>query len=392
MKNTEKLKIFKDAVKKAKEGELYGFDEWLRDNKVNPKAFNSKYIFHYMRAYPNCMIGNEEIIEKIGEIIGHFLKDMRKTYHIAIIGAKGTGKTLLLTTIENFTNSIESNLGSRINVVDDEDFLRRVVKTEPDIVSTSSARRGAIKFIDNCEKVDEIDIILKNIVKLRDNGVYITTWTPESWLEFNEKNKDLLPITAKFILTPIENDDIFANFLNSICDAIMLVERVDNIIIEGRKNRCLGFIKYNKMFDYYDFEKNKFHEYSDGIPQLVIDLFFASIEQVFVAEKEKMDADIIDSVAKRMDLDGIKKKMENISTQHLQILSKLLCEKRKEGTRPKELVDEFNLDKSTIAYHLKELKNTKKLIELERIGKSSFYKVKKNVIPFIQLKILEEWF
>ena len=85
--------------------------------------------------------------------------------------------------------------------------------------------------------------------------------------------------------------------------------------------------------------------------------------------------------------------MEKISNQHLTILLRLLQEKVEEGTRPMELVKEFTLDKSTIAYHLKELMDEEKgkdLIKVTRIGKSSYYKIKENLIPFIQQKIIEE--
>jgi len=80
--------------------------------------------------------------------------------------------------------------------------------------------------------------------------------------------------------------------------------------------------------------------------------------------------------------------MDELSAQHLKILESIILEHSEKGARPIELVEKHNLDKSTISYHLNVLKD-KGILEKEKIGKSSHYKIKENIIPFIQLKLME---
>ncbi len=383
LKDSEKFKIFEDAFKEAKEGELYKYDEWLKKNGVKPNALNPYHIFSFIRANSDKMIGNEEFITKIGKYIGHFLKDMDKTYHIPIIGVRGSGKTLLMRITENFTNSVETNLARMINADELDGIIRgKIVSAE----NKQTSKRGAITFLDNCEKTREIKEILEYTIKLRDNGVYITSWTPESWIEFTNKNKDFPIANEKLVMLPFEDNLNFQNFLESVFTALTIDKRINTPELYPFPD----FLNATEFLAKDEFQ-TKIYEFSHGFPLLTIELLLESIKQTFLNDKKELDKEIIETIAKKKGLYDIEERLKDISSQHLLILIRLLQEEKNKGIRPMELVKEFSLDKSTIAYHLKELmKEKRNLIEVNKIGKSSYYKIKENLIPFIQQKIIEE--
>ena len=89
MKESKNLEVFREALKRAKEGDLFNYDNWLKSNGVNPRTLNYRYFYDHFRANPDKMVGNEKILEKIAQYIGNFLKDNTGVYNIHIIGIKG---------------------------------------------------------------------------------------------------------------------------------------------------------------------------------------------------------------------------------------------------------------------------------------------------------------
>jgi predicted transcriptional regulator len=57
--------------------------------------------------------------------------------------------------------------------------------------------------------------------------------------------------------------------------------------------------------------------------------------------------------------------------------------------QPTKLVDKMHRDKSTISYHLQELSSTG-MVEFDKEGRSTFYRVKEALEPYIQMRIAKE--
>ena len=141
MKDIKKIEVFKEALKRAKEGDLFNFDNWLEDNDVNPRTLNLKYFESHFKANPDKTIGNEIIIQKVAEYIGHFLKEKKGVYHIPIIGIRGSGKSLILHLLERFTNDFETNLGTRIDIIGEKRYYLQDLDLKQIIRAPSRVRK-----------------------------------------------------------------------------------------------------------------------------------------------------------------------------------------------------------------------------------------------------------
>ncbi len=381
MKDSKKLEFFKEALKKAKEGDLFNYDIWLRECGADPNKMNLKHFERYFWANPDNVIGNEKIFEKIAVYIGHFLKNKSGVYHIAIIGVKGSGKTLFLRILKDFIDDVEPNMSKNVDIVSLEKYL----SSEPDKDFGIRSKNVRIHFIDNCEKVKGIIKIFLNIRNIKGEGVYISTWTPESWLRYKNGIKDILPLNEEIILQSLEHN--YRNFFRSLIWSITLPEKLKTeSFLEGNIYASPSFI------DLGDFEDpngamNLFLYYTLGNPLLTIKMLFNSVKKTFLSREEEVTKEIIKETAREMDLHRNTHIKIRLTKQHLQLLSNILHETNGKGIRPMQLVEIFKLDKSTISYHLKLLKELE-VIEDNKIGKSTFYKVKENLIPFIQSKIL----
>jgi len=393
LKESEKLKIFKETLKKAKEGKLFNYDEWLKENGINPNFVNLKNFEYYFWRNPDKMIGNEKFIEKIAGYIGHFLKDKVGLYHIPVIGVKGSGKTLLLRILEDFTNEHETNLAKRVDIINDADWINRYAKKDE---KRPSSEKVKIIFIDNCEKVKGIKKILENVQIIYGETVYISSWTPESWMQYKEEMSQFLPVVEDIILSSLQlRTDLevfhydYWNFLDHAIKSTMLNERFQEADEQTRHYLLPDFLDLKEFHegDIVHF----FQKYSKGNILISLKLLLACYKKLFLSRESELNEDIIISVAEEMGLKDLDERMSKLSDQHLLILVRILQEIEVEGIRPMMLVKKFGLDKSTITHHLNTLKDLK-LIEDKKIGKSKFYKVKENFIPFIQMKILEKYY
>jgi len=392
MKDSKNLEIFKEALKRAKEGDLFNYDNWLKTNGVNPRTLNLKYFNDHFKANPDKMVGNEKVLEKIANYIGHFLKEDTGIYHIPIIGIKGSGKTLLIRVLDNFTNNYKSNLGRSIDIIGEKNFLLQFNNTKQ---TRNPSHKDRIYFIDNCEKVNSIQTILENILKLKGDGLYITSWTPESWLYYRDEINNILPISEEISVLPLKwARDASAVYFN---DYFLFLENlIHSIIIPEILIKKVGMQEYlypnfidAKFFD--EVILDYFYKYTKGIPAITIQLLLNCIERTFLQKKKIIDKNIIDETLNDMELYYLDAIMDELTELQLQILSTIIQKTNifNKGVRPMQLVKEFSLDKSTISYHLKNLKDINEYGFLEgvKIGKSKFYKVKEVAIPFIELKI-----
>jgi len=389
MKDSKNLEVFKEALKRAKEGDLFNYDNWLKTNGVNPSTLNVKYFENHFRANPGKMVGNEKVLEKIAQYIGHFLKENTGIYHFPIIGIKGSGKTLLLRVLDNFTNNYKSNLGRAIDIIGKKDFLLKLSNTKQ---TRNPSQKDKIYFIDNCEKVDSIQTLLENLLKLKGDGVYVTSWTPESWIYYREEIKKILPVSEERLVLPLkwarDASGVYFNDYFLFLEKIILSTMNQEFMIKKMKIQESLYPDFidTKFFD--EVLIDYFYKYTKGIPGITIQLLLNCIERTFLQKKQRIDEMIIEETLVDMELYFLDDFIDHLTEIQMQILS-IMVQKTNvfsKGIRPMQLAKEFSLDKSTISYHLSNLK-TDGLIEDLKIGKSKFYKVKEHIIPFIELKI-----
>ncbi len=371
MKDSKKLNLFKETLKKAKEGELYNYDRWLKNNGLNPRKLTLKYVANFFRLNPDLIIGHEENIELIAEKVGEVIKEREIPVHIPIIGVDGSGKTLFLKIIDDFMRYEGSNLSRFL----DNDTLNRLIEHDikeftPNITSSP---KPALRIIDECETFNDLSIILKKLSEGFDPAVYITSWTPEGWLYNKDVIMDTLPFSKIIKFEPIQDEKTHLKFLKNIFKALSLDDK-----------------EYPQFYDLKMLNTTIFN-YTSGIPNVSIDFLIKSLEETFRQghDKEVINLQVLLKVAETSGLELLREKLTVLSPQHYIIFKRLLYDRVKEGTRPIDLLEDLDLDKSTISYHLNNLAD-KNFIEMKKIGKYAYYRVKEYVIPFIQIKLMED--
>ena len=376
MVNPDRSKLFEETLKKAKEGDFYNYENWLLSHEINPKTLKLDYIRdQFINKNPEYYIGNDQEILLIAEKIGLFLNKKPGSYQIPIIGCKGFGKTLLLSLI--FKLGITNAPINREKKFSLESYFGR--NKLPDAFY-SQPPDTAVRLLDDCGEYDDIVYTINNVIKENGEALFITTWDPENWLYVNETFKDDLPFEDVIILEPFSDSELSA-YLDRLFDLIWITELYE---------RPLD-LNYPLLINYQKFSKenmvNILMKYTMGIPMIITDLIFRCFKLMFKLNKSVLDEKIFKLAAEKMDIENQIKKISDLTPQHVEILKRLLLDKNKDGTRPVDLLDEFELDKSTISYHLSKLVKNE-IIVVRKMGKSSFYKVKDHLIPFIQLRLL----
>jgi len=363
-----KKELFTNALKKAKEGNLFNYDKWLEEKGIRSDLLKLDRFKQYFGSSAELMINNEKELEVIAQYIGSFLRDKKQLYHLAIIGVKGSGKTILMNIVQRLL--VDSRIDCRYRR---KDALKLEEKRKGRIITSSVSD---VIAIDDCDKVILILDILRDEVKRHSNCVFLTFWTPESWMNNKLDVEDILPISEELHLNQIKKPEI-GIFLHRIFHYLS-------------KDKSLKFPLPNlidlKLIDSKFYER--IYNCTLGNPLLIIKLVIKAIEETFLENKEFLDLEIINLSLEKMGLCKITNVMNELSSQHLKILETILLEGNREGARPIELVEKHHLDKSTISYHLNVLLE-KGILRKRKIGKSSLYKIKKNLVPFIQLKYME---
>ena len=359
-----------ETLKKAKDGILYNYDNWLMENGMHPDKLNPYQVVKFFWSNPESMINNEKEIEVIANYTGSFLRNRNQLYHIPIIGVNGSGKTLLINVIQYFIAISETGCSYRLEKA--TDLIKELQKPSPVFVKGID-----VLSIDQCNEVKYIVKIIEKRFKINGNAVYLTFWTPESWMNNKLEIEEILPISEELYLSTIKKEDI-----------IIFIERILFAMSNGRniENPYPDFFEPNLLKDNEFLKKIK--DCTHGIPLIIIKLIIECFKQTFLKEDKILDMEILNLSLNNLGICKLSNKMDELSVQHLKILETILLENSKEGARPIELVEKHNIDKSTISYHLNILKD-KGILEKKKIGKSSFYKIKENLIPFIQLKLIE---
>ncbi len=357
----DKLHRFHEALKRGKLGRVESFELWLRNRGFNPEKVNSKYIHRFFLNNPLKIVNYDEQLEKIGGFVGLNLSDGKK-YHIPLIGIKGSGKSLLLNAVRYMLESLDEELNVKASdaslfaeTLDDDEFLFY------EFLDTLDSGVNVV-IVDSCERDQRIVESLREINRRAGDSVYLTAWTPEKWRYFVEGVEDLLPVSTEIFLEPFE-----IQHTRELVDTLMEFLRRDGAL---------------------EVDAASLHEFSLGIPGIVVDLFIQSLKEAFLKGKDAVDREAVEGAAQKMGIIKIMDKLNSLSDIQLTILNSILLSWDERGVRPMMLVEELNKDKATISYHLHTLLS-EGILEVERSGRSAFYRIRRFAIPFVQLKLME---
>ena len=386
MKESEKLLKFKQALKKGKEGIPDNFEAWLELHGIDFKNLSFNFVQKHFLENPRYMIGNEGNIEIIGEYIGLFLRNRRAFYHVPIVGITGSGKSLLISSLQNIIFKSGEDVtfrmydASKFQIDDNEILLydkQEVTKEKQDVI-----------FIDSCERDNFIFDSLTLLFGKMGNAVYITAWTPE---KFNYWSHDIIysfPFSKKIVLAPMDNNNFQLEFQyrpGILEDISRLVWNISEVIsLENTKDED----SFRDIFEDKRYHTNNdLFKFSLGIPSILIKLLIASIRETFLKRREKLESKTIEDAARKMGIILINKKLKKLSPPHLRLIEAIILFSSEEGINPTKLAKILRLDISTVSYYLNLLKS-EQILESTQTGRKISYKIKENLTPYIQMKLL----
>lgn len=360
-----KLNRFRDAFERGQEGQISSFEAWLQDRGIGPEKADSGYLQQYFRDNPEEAVNHEEELEEVAEYIG-FFSQRSSVYHLPVVGVSGVGKTQFIQTVSNLLEQIEPGIEQRSYQADS--FLQ-LGENEEKVFEARDEIRGLDKvvvYIDDCEwaDIDSLTESFEVIDSVVDDAFFVTSWTPEYWNHHSEDVEKVIPSSTEIHLSSFSKQD-----------SIKALNHVVGVLSDD------GFELPEALLE-------EVYRYSTGFPRVFTDLLLASFREAFVKELELGSTKSVEQAAEKLNLDGVEEKVYELSDTKVTILTVMLLWNHRDGVRPSQLVDRLDRDKSTVSYHLKNLKS-EGLVESEKQGRSAYYRVKNQIKPFIQTRITQ---
>jgi len=360
MDKSNKFERFQRAFEKGQKGKVDSFEVWLQDKGFESERVHYESLTNYFRENPELTPNHQGELEKVAEFIGYCFNRKDRIYHIPIVGVEGVGKTQFLVTIKSFLEkSMESGFklynSGEFGEVEEEPklfgFLEQIREEGPEVV-----------LIDSCESDKMVEKSLEKISEAMGIGVLITAWSPEVWYYRKARVEEVAETTNEIFLYPLSREE----------DKDLL----------GLAWRYMG----NK--DIPDEVLDEIHDYSAGIPKLSLKMSLISLKEWFMKKTDTLEKAHIESSADKMGIRDVEEKLESLSGAGGVIIKNILIADG-EGVHPSALVELLEKSKSTISYHLQALRR-EGFLTSTRVGKFASYRVKENMVPFIQLKIMRE--
>ncbi len=202
-------------------------------------------------------------------------------------------------------------------------------------------------------------------MKVFSNGILITAWEPLHWNFFKGKIETIIATSRENYLKPLSKDDTEL-FLSRITD-----------YASG------GKVKLDVKL------AEKIYEFTLGIPGSIISLFLRTLHEAFLKQKTSLDIESVEMAAQTMSLHNMFEKLKSLDELQLMILRNIILNPDPRGIRPSQLVEVLNRDKATVSYHLNKFVS-ERILHNERFGKFSFYRIKEELLPFVELRISQE--
>ncbi|MHA1267764.1 MAG: hypothetical protein ACTSRS_21190 [Candidatus Helarchaeota archaeon] len=376
MRGFNGFKRFISAFEEGYAGKAELYRDWLEKMGIDHEKASIKYVSEYFKKNITDAIVFEEVVETIGKHIGYYVSRRKGLYHVPLIGVKKSGKSMVIALLAYYNKMLEKSV--KLKVYNAATFGE--IAIERDSLAIGEAEQSLfpildelevnppdILVIDSCDKDKNISDSLKRIKQKLKKGIIITAWTPEKWLLNFEEIDQILPVDKYLMINPLKEGQ-----------TIRLVNTILRVISFEDREITINSELYNSL-----------HRYSRGIPGVLIELFFMALRMGFLKRVEVINAEVVRDAAERLGILNVEERLIKLPEFQLLILKQILLSYDERGIRPMRLVELLNKDKATISYHLLQLKNMG-LLEVERLGRSSFYKLKKMILPFIELKMLME--
>jgi DNA-binding transcriptional ArsR family regulator len=368
MKKRQTLELFEKAYEKGLRGEVRSLQVWLKEQQVEPELIASASLTKAIAENPEIIVDREEALQSVAEFIGYFEKEREGTYHIPVVGVEQSGKSALLNALFSSLERIQSKVKRRLvdarsfeTIEEDKEephmfyaLLDEIRKEKPDVL-----------LVDSFEKDKDPVDSLKQIVQALGQGLIITAWTPESWSMLRDALSDVMPVSKEVYLEPLSKEDV-SEILN-----------------------LFATLASKEKFKVPDEVGEAVYRLSSGIPGVALQLFIHGLEEAFLEHKKTVDRESVEGAASRLGIKDIQERLSQLSEFQTLLLKCILLEHDERGARPSTLTEKFGKDKATISYHLSSL-SSMKLLTTERTGRSAFYRVKPEVVPFVQMRIAQE--
>ncbi|WP_058990909.1 MULTISPECIES: winged helix-turn-helix domain-containing protein [unclassified Haloarcula] len=365
MVGSNKRNRFEEAFERGQRGDISNYEAWLQDQGIRPDRVTEAFVAQYFREQPEYAVNHDDQLEDVAEFLGFFSR-REGPYHIPVVGVTGIGKTQFLGTIQHMLDQLDIGLPYReYSAVR---FGEDTEEGEPywdDVLAELADLEKAVILLDDCDGDKRIDHSLQTISSRVEDAFVITAWTPERWRMCKDEITDTLPVSQEVALTPLGE--------------AATVEALQ-VTMEAFSTESVEL-----PTDLYQ----RIYRYSFGIPALFHLFLRKTLRETFLQGLELGDGDAVEAAAQTLHLDGVEERVYDLSEKQLLILKHILLARHPQGRRPSELVELLDRDKSTISYHLQNLTDTH-ILEKEKAGRSTFYRVYAPVKPIVQRRVAQE--
>jgi DNA-binding MarR family transcriptional regulator len=360
----DKKKRFREAFERGQQGHVGSYDVWLSDHEFQPEQATREQLTEYFRNHPEKAVNQEDALDEIAEYAGYVTR-RQDIYHTPIVGPSGIGKTQLLHTVMSFLTELSQDTDTKL--IDAKDLGKKADEgfLLDEFTHELTELKTPVVCIDDCGLDKRIETSLSELRQAVDNGLFVTTWTPEHWGVNRGRVQDALPPSKEIYLDSFPRKD------------------TDETL------RIIFDVLSEDEFSLPSETEERIHELSDGIPRLIHILALESIQESFRKDLEPGDVAATNSAADRLHILDASERVQNLSESKLTVLKQILQLPDDRGVQPGTLVDELHRDKSTISYHLRELSDGG-FVERDREGRRAFYRVTETLEPFIQRRINQE--
>jgi predicted transcriptional regulator len=365
MVDSNKRHRFEEAFERGQRGDISNYEAWLQDQCIHPDRVTADFVADYFREHPEDAANHDDQLEEVAEFLGFFSR-REGPYHIPVVGATGIGKTQFLATIQHMLDQLD--VGLSYHRYSAARFKEDTEGGEPywdEVLTELRDLEKAVILVDDCDDDKAIAHSLETISSRVEDVFVITTWSPERWNMCKDEINDTLTVSQEVELRPLREAATVAA-LDATIEAFS-TGPVD-----------LSASLYQRIY-----------EYSFGIPGLFHRLLRETLKETFLNDMGLGDVAAVNAAAQTLNLVDAKERVYDLSDKQLLILKHVLLSRHPQGRRPSELVELLDRDKSTISYHLQNLTDDT-LLEKEKAGRSTFYRVYETLKPLVQRRIAQE--
>lgn len=359
----DKLNRFKEAFERGEQGQVSDYHAWLENQGFQPERVNKDWLPNHLREHPEHATNHDEQLETVAEYLGFFSRKGGQR-HLPVVGVSGIGKTVFLHTIHHAVDQLGLDIpvrfldASTFDDVEEDRFRLRMVQEELEESGQT------VILVDNCAQDREIVESLSSIGEAAEEAVILSVWTPEWWRHHCEKVETRLPVTDEIHIEPFSESE-----------TRRAVDTIFELLSGGDAKPSRDFV-------------STVRENCFGNPSIMLKLVLRSLKEAFHAGTE-IGAECVEKAAETLGLVEAENAVYDLPDSRLNMLGHMLRDTDERGTRPSKLVDDTGLDKSTVSYHLRELRQAN-IVESTKSGRRAYYQIREVVKPLVQMRITQQ--